>query len=110
MSGTLTVGVPVVLGARPRAALFVGVGYGFHSMMNVIVNFVPEGFVRNAVYLVALLFIGCVDLWFLSRWYPPIRAILRKLLPQSARERISQPQCSRDTIRAAQASLHTGAA
>jgi len=35
--------VPVVLEAKPRAALFVGVGYGFHSMMNFIVNFVPEG-------------------------------------------------------------------
>ena len=73
--------VPVILEARPRAALFIGIGYGFHSMMNCIVNFVPEGFVRTTFYLLGLLFIGCVDFWFLSRWYPPIRAILRKFLP-----------------------------
>jgi len=74
--------LPLVLEAEPRAALFIGVGYGFHSMMNLVVNFLPESFFGNAIYLLGLLIIGYVDLWFLTRWYPPIRTFLRRFLPR----------------------------
>jgi len=76
--------VPATLEARPRASLFVGIGYGFHSTMNLIVNLFPLTWVRTVSYLLSLSAIIFLDLWILSRWYPAVRRVLRRIVGKTS--------------------------
>ena len=63
--------VPLGLEAKPRAAVFIGLGYGSHSLLNFIVNFLPVGFVRSVAYLSVLFLIVGFDTRLLLMWYRP---------------------------------------
>ena len=83
--GLSLLAVPVALEAKPRVVWFVGLGFGLHSMMNVVVNVGPAGQFRIALYLSALLFVLLIDGWFLSTWYPQVRSLLRRFSPWTVR-------------------------
>jgi len=74
--GFSVLALSVGLEARPRALMFVGLGWGFHSLANFIVEVLPQGFARNVVYLGALAFIVCLDVLLLSRWHPQVAALI----------------------------------
>src|SRR5207249_7384603 len=61
----------VALEAKPRTALFVGLGYGFHSLVNVLLGTL-SGWVRGVAYVLTIGLILVFDLWVLSLWYPSI--------------------------------------
>ncbi len=76
--------VLVALEARPRSVLFVALGYGLHSTMNLIVGHVT-GSVQPAAYLTALFLIVILDLWTLLHWFPWVPAALSGILKRESR-------------------------
>lgn len=63
--------VLVVLEGKPRAVWFVGLGYGFHSLVNLIVGTLSDR-VELIAYLLATFFVVLFDVRILSFWFPSL--------------------------------------
>jgi hypothetical protein len=61
----------VALEARPRTVWFVGLGYGFHSLVNLVLGTLTA-WVQPAAYVLTIGVIVLVDLGFLFLWYPSL--------------------------------------
>jgi hypothetical protein len=66
----------VTIEAKWRFVLFAGIGYGFHSLVNLSVVGLT-GTVGNVTFVILHGLTALFDVWVLSQWYPWLRGKLR---------------------------------
>ena len=69
----------VALEGKPRTVWFVGLGYAFHSLVNLVLG-TFTGWVQWAAYVVITGVIVVVDLLVMSLWYP---SLWKKAMPKT---------------------------
>jgi hypothetical protein len=69
----------VALEGKPRTAWFVGLGFGFHSLVNLSLGTLT-GWVQWAAYVVITGVIALLDLSVLLLWYP---SLWKKAMPKT---------------------------
>ncbi len=71
--------VVVSLEAKPRTVLFLLLGYGFHSTMNLILAYLT-GPIEAVAFISAPFLIVAFDAWVLTRWFPYLSDTARRIL------------------------------